>query len=87
MNNLSKEAINSIGVEHIEKFNKMAFPTIDFKFFQRNQKNEIEIIPEDALFYWCVLSKRIEISKIFWRLGKVTQTFLNSFQKSKTDFI
>ena len=27
--------------------------------------------PEMNIFYWCILTNRIEIAKTFWRLGKV----------------
>ncbi len=27
--------------------------------------------PEMNLFFWCILSNRLEIAKTFWRLGKV----------------
>ena len=38
----------------------------NFKFWD-SQNNE----PEQNLFYWCILSNRIEIAKLFWKLGKV----------------
>jgi hypothetical protein len=36
-------------------------------------EDEIKIAknPEMYLFYWCILSKRIQLAKIFWKFGKV----------------
>jgi hypothetical protein len=27
--------------------------------------------PEMYLFFWCILSNRIQLAKIFWKIGKV----------------
>ena len=39
--------------------------------------NKIFNNPEVNLFFWCILSNRIEIAKIFWKLGKVNSIILD----------
>ena len=43
----------------------------NFKFW-----DSINHEPEKNLFYWCILSNRIEIAKIFWKLGKVSSIII-----------
>ncbi len=54
-------------------FQEKIFPGKNFKFLP-NFEEEMKHIPSDPeidLFYWCILSNRTEIAKIFWGLGKV----------------
>ncbi len=52
--------------------NKILFADSSFNFLPNKfVKKECENDPEMDLFYWAVLTNRIEISKIFWRIGKV----------------
>ena len=56
--------------------NREIFPGKPFTFLSNFE--EVEHIPSDPkmkLFYWCILSNRTEIAKIFWRLGKVNKYF------------
>lgn len=49
-----------------EKFDCDSFLSRDLLVLNHKVKE-----PEFNLFLWAVLSNRIEIAKIFWRLGKV----------------
>ena len=40
----------------------------EFKFWD---EKDLTTDPTRNLFYWAILSNRIEIAKIFWQLGKV----------------
>ena len=62
MKKLSRELVP----EDIRTFNEILLISNSFKFW--DSINE----PELNLFYWCVLSKRIEMAKLFWRFGKVS---------------
>jgi len=39
--------------------------------FLTSNFDDCKTIPEMILFYWCILSNRLEIAKTFWMLGKV----------------
>ena len=52
----------------IFKGKNLTFLTNDFA--NNDLKN-----PEMNLFYWCILSNRLEIAKTFWILGKVKFLF------------
>ena len=57
---------------NVKKLNKELFPGSTFRFLPKSfNETENVIEPEMNLFYWSVLTNRIEIAKIFWRLGKV----------------
>ena len=62
--------------KNIEKLRKEIFPTVNFnilptkKPFDESMNESIQE-PEMFLFFWCILTNRIEIAKIFWKLGKV----------------
>ena len=62
----------------LENINKVTSLIQDFKFWDENGD------PERNLFYWSILSNRIEIAKIFWLLGKVInlQIYINSLKKN-----
>jgi hypothetical protein len=61
--------------KNIEKLRKEIFPTINFNLLptieESESMNEFVEEPEMYLFFWCILTNRIEIAKIFWKLGKV----------------
>ncbi len=62
----------NIEIKNIRKLNKELFPGSTFNFLPRDFRDPEPIRDAEMnLFYWSVLSNRIEISKIFWRLGKV----------------
>jgi hypothetical protein len=44
----------------------------EYKFWEIDEKSKD---PIRNLFYWSVLFNRLEIAKIFWRLGKVKNRF------------
>ena len=52
----------------VKKLFKEIFIGIHFKFLYNPNDNYVN---EMDLFYWCILSNRINIAKTFWRLGKV----------------
>lgn len=64
-----------VNVKDIKKLNERLFSGADFYFlpfdFNNDNYNDCVVDPEMNLFYWCLISNRIEIAKIFWRLGKV----------------
>ena len=60
--------------EEIFKGQNFTFLTSNFEDCNTN--------PEMNLFYWCILSNRLEIAKTFWILGKV-----KIFYFSKIKFI
>ena len=51
--------------DDINAFCKVLLLSPNFKFY------DVDNEPELNLFYWCVFSNRIEIAKIFWKMGKV----------------
>jgi hypothetical protein len=53
---------------NFDEFDESIFPKDDP---EPGTENNPVIEPELNLFLWAVLSNRIEIAKIFWRLGKV----------------
>ena len=82
-----KESVNisdinkriSFMINKIEKLRTEIFPFVNFHILPENFKfekfykfaNELIDEPEIFLFYWCILTNRIEIAKIFWRIGNV----------------
>ena len=58
-----------ITLEDITHFLKKTIPNLKLDFFL--DQEDIPNNPEVNLFFWCILSNRIEIVKIFWKLGKV----------------
>ena len=62
-NEIIKKKIDEIIKDYLNKF----FPTLNLDFLLSKEENN-ELL---NLFFWSILSNRIEISKIFWRLGKV----------------
>ena len=63
---IKKQIIESLEEEDIELFNDTLLLNKNFKFW-----DPINNEPEMNLFYWCVFSNRIEIAKLFWKIGKV----------------
>ena len=57
---------NKVEEADIEVFNRDLSLSKIFKFW--DSAND----PEKNLFYWCVFSKRLEIAKLFWKMGKVS---------------
>lgn len=54
-------------IEHLKSILGYIKPT----FFDDSRTGTLQE-PELNLFFWAVLSNRLEIAKIFWRLGKVS---------------
>ena len=72
----ARTAVREINVKLIKRYIKHLFSTYNpEKFlpdsFSKNNLNNNFPEPELNLFLWCILSNRIEIAKIFWRLGNV----------------
>jgi hypothetical protein len=64
--------ITEIKPDHIEFVFKEIFKGLSFSFLPETFTEKTNINnPEMNLFFWCVLSNRLEIAKTFWRLGKV----------------
>ena len=77
--NKSNRFLNEKYFHHLEK---SIFPTIDIKFYPQNLFNKTSTVtqPEMCLFLWCILTNRLDIAKIFWRLGNVIgNSFFNLF--------
>ena len=86
---LQKQRIveNKIEMKQIKNLLKKILPSISFEFFTNEYQTKIDLKDNDLkycnndvemnLFYWCVLSNRIELSKLFWKMGKV------NFSKNK----
>ena len=53
--------------KEVEEFLQSRFRGFDPKFLVDDSKNE----PEINLFVWALLLNRIELAKIFWKIGKV----------------
>ena len=74
-------------MKQIKNLLKKILPSISFEFFTNEYQTKIDLKDQDLkycnndvemnLFYWCVLSNRIELSKLFWKMGKV------NFSKNK----
>ena len=67
-------ASSKIKSENIAFIFKEIFKGMSFKFllpkdFINTEKSIAN--PEMNIFYWCILSNRLEIAKTFWLLGKV----------------
>jgi hypothetical protein len=75
---VQKQTIVNLEERDIQTFNQVLLLSLNFKFW--SSKND----PEMNLFYWCILSKRLEIAKIFWKMGKVKHSvikkILNTFK-------
>lgn len=65
--------VSNITVDDIKNFLNRLFPGANFYFLPDRfyQSSEDKCDAELNLFLWAILSNRIEIAKIFWRLGKV----------------
>jgi hypothetical protein len=64
--------ITEIIPDHIEFVFKEIFNGLSFSFLPETFIEQTNINnPEMNLFFWCILSNRLEIAKTFWRLGKV----------------
>jgi hypothetical protein len=51
---------------------KEIFKGLSFSFLKETFNDQSDFKnPEMNLFFWCILSNRLEIAKTFWRLGKV----------------
>ena len=70
---VQKKKIDNLLERDIETFNQVLLLSLNFKFWDTSND------PEMNLFYWCVLSKRLEIAKIFWKRGKVGLTKSENF--------
>ena len=56
---------------------KKILPNLKMDFlFDFDQVDEKFTNPEVNIFFWCILSNRIEIAKIFWKLGKVSSIII-----------
>ena len=72
-----KKKIQHVEKDQIKKLFKEIFPTINLKLFP-DHSVDIENITEkdyelliNHLFFLCIISNRLEIAKVFWKLGKV----------------
>jgi hypothetical protein len=74
LQHINKKIIDNLEEKDIESFNKILLLNMNFKFWDASN-NE----PELNLFYWCIFSNRLEIAKIFWKIGKVYFFFYNIF--------
>jgi hypothetical protein len=69
LNQEKKIQISSIKREDLDYLIEKVIPDLKFSLIP---EDEIKINnPEMYLFFWCILSKRIEFAKIFWKFGKV----------------
>lgn len=68
--NANEANILIVEYSDIKNFMRKIFNFFDDDFIPTN--NTVEITDAEMnLFLWAILSNRIEIAKIFWRLGKV----------------
>ncbi len=61
--------------DDIEAFLTDQFGTFDNFFFPENNEFGTKMDGILFLFFWSLLTYRIEIAKIFWRLGSVNVIF------------
>jgi hypothetical protein len=76
--------INKIKFKHFQKLEEDLFPKSEsVKIFDRNlfnetkleeqnkeNRTELEEFNENNIFYWCILTNRIECAKVLWIFGK-----------------
>jgi hypothetical protein len=72
---LEKNGESQTEITHsiIKKFLKDQFYFLNFKLLPlyNEQEDDENGNEEFYLFIWCILTDRLDIARIFWRLGKV----------------
>ena len=78
--------VGSIEFPKVIEFMKKHFDGFDQTILSTTAKNQV-LEPEFNLFLWAVLSNRIEIANLFWRLGKVNfKIIISKFQEDSHFF-
>jgi hypothetical protein len=71
LQNKRKKIITDLDEQDIQIFNNELLINKNFEFWSPHND------PEMNLFFWCVFSKRFEIAKLLWKMGKVKLFFHN----------
>ena len=79
---LLEDKNNRIKQKHYKDLQDSLFPTTDsIQIFKREEIEKTSY--ESLLFYWCILTNRLEMAKVFWKYGKVLVHFLKFILKVK----
>ena len=73
-NSLTDIKGKKIEFQLVEQFLRSRFRGFNPKFFAEDSEKE----PEIHLFVWALLSNKIELAKIFWKIGKVNKNLFVS---------
>ena len=79
LQNTEKNYIKTVEKKHIEKLIQEIFPTISLNLYPHDNsdtENNSELLIRH-LFFLCILSNRLEMAKIFWKIGKVSKIRLS----------
>jgi hypothetical protein len=70
LNQEKKTPISSIEQKHLDYLIEKVIPDLKFSLIPEDELKIAEN-PEMYLFFWCILTNRIQLAKIFWKFGKV----------------